>query len=530
MANYDTFAEFTWGKAKASSNKERKYYTSFFFDNEEYSLYDNVIVYDKKQSDGHVAKIMKLWEDIASGGMMVLLRWFLKPLELPSHLQSQVVCKNSKELFLAFGKGKGVSNENKLDCIERKCKVLCTSKDARNKQPSEEDLKFADYFYNCMYNVDLKKLSRLEGIVKVLGEDVLFNKPGWVSNGQVSNESTGALPAVDTCPSTTTHATQTASQQPVDDGEPDFDLITKDARANQGRSIPIKRAANVRALQQDAVERSPSTAQQPMTRSASAKKNEQGLLKAKSEEITSTGRALFADSLPQSGFLIPTRARSKQVQHQDTVLPPKPEDCNLAESLCHGRVLHIQNVDSSINFKDMNELMKSTLQGCSGVQMLQQNGSLRAPAGEALAVFETEGLADAALQQFEEHCLIISGCSRPLIARKVGGPDPGQIARFPGHFPLDNLKLWKRRQEEVMKKSSEIFHFADPKTVEYEMASEWKNLHKWLACCWERLCKVQGEETNLMFEKHKKPKLLQVQGEETNVLLQKCKKPKLTVP
>lgn len=114
MANCDTVDDFTWGKAKGTSSKDRKYYNSFFYENEEYYLFDNVIVHDEENSDGHVAKIMKLWQDISSGTMMTSLRWFLKPHELPSYLQSQMVRENSKELFLAFGKGKGVSNENKL--------------------------------------------------------------------------------------------------------------------------------------------------------------------------------------------------------------------------------------------------------------------------------------------------------------------------------------------------------------------------------------------------------------------------------
>ncbi|MCO5577284.1 hypothetical protein L7F22_031111 [Adiantum nelumboides] len=396
MANSDTYAEFTWGKAKASSNKEKKSYTSFFYDDEEYTLYDNVIVFDKNQPNGHVAKIMKLWEDFATGTMMALFRWYLRPLELPPHLQSQVAHENCKELFLAFGKGNGVSNENKLDCIERKCKVLCTSKDSRNKQPSAEDLKMADFIYNRMYNVDLKKLSNLEGIVKILGQNVLFNKPDWISNKQVGNQDT-AFPA-NAFPSTTTPATPPPNQQPMEDGEVmrDSDVVMKESRENKGQSMPLKRGSQfsnvplkrtisasegkavgnrtrlqtsamketinspsgVSKASQGAVERSPSTVQQPLTRSASAKKSEQNLLKAKTETNngilkTNTGRTLFSDTLPQSGFLIPTRARSKQLQHQDATQPPKLQNANLGDSLCHGRVLLIQNVDLSINLKDI---------------------------------------------------------------------------------------------------------------------------------------------------------------------------------
>ncbi|MCO5577285.1 hypothetical protein L7F22_031112 [Adiantum nelumboides] len=146
------------------------------------------------------------------------------------------------------------------------------------------------------------------------------------------------------------------------------------------------------------------------------------------------------------------------------------------------------------------DLIKSAVEGCSDIQMLQRSGSLCSLAGEGLLVFETEDLADAALQQFEENCLVISGCTRPLIARKVVLSDPGKFARFPGHFPLDNFKLWKQRQEEVMTKSFENSHFADPKTVEFEMASEWKNLQEWLAQCWEQLCKIRTSSHQLEIE------------------------------
>ncbi|KAH7276771.1 hypothetical protein KP509_39G021200 [Ceratopteris richardii] len=397
MDNNPSSTEITWGKAKASSNKEKKFYTSFFWDNEEFFLYDNVIVYDDKVPDGHVAKIMKLWEDISSGTMMALLRWFLKPLELPSHLHSQVSIENSKELFLAFGKGKGVSNENRLDCIERKCKVLCTSTDSRNKPPSKDELEAADYFYNRIYNVDLRKLSNLGGIVKILGEHVLFNKPEWISTGQPlkckQNPGSGS----------------TMSQQPVEGDILSLsDSTTKGLRGMQGQSVCLKRSfkddnfsvkrANIAesddkltesqpmlqatlskdtvhlssgpsGIVQDALERS-SPSGQPLTRSASTKENEQEFSKASEAYI------MNENSLGQPGPALATLALSKQIHRQDSIQHPKIQSSDLIESLSNGRVLLIQNVDPSITLKDMNDLMKSTLDGCSDVRMLQQTGSL----------------------------------------------------------------------------------------------------------------------------------------------------------
>ena len=72
-------------------------------------------MHDENEPDGHVAKIMKLWEDMTTGSKMTLLRWFIRWEELPPLLKAgKDSCENSRELFLAFGLGKGVCNENKL--------------------------------------------------------------------------------------------------------------------------------------------------------------------------------------------------------------------------------------------------------------------------------------------------------------------------------------------------------------------------------------------------------------------------------
>jgi hypothetical protein len=48
---------------------------------------------------------------------------------------------------------------------------LCTSKDARNKQPSPDDLKSADFFFSKVYNVDVQHFTPIEKVVQELGYD-----------------------------------------------------------------------------------------------------------------------------------------------------------------------------------------------------------------------------------------------------------------------------------------------------------------------------------------------------------------------
>ena len=50
-----------------------------------------------------------------------------------------------------------------------KCTILCTSEDVRNKQPSPEDLKNADYFFSQIYNVDLQHFTPIHKVVNKLG-------------------------------------------------------------------------------------------------------------------------------------------------------------------------------------------------------------------------------------------------------------------------------------------------------------------------------------------------------------------------
>jgi hypothetical protein len=40
------------------------------------------------------------------------------------------------------------------ESIIGKCSVVCTSEDKRNPKPSETELKRADFFFKCTFNVD----------------------------------------------------------------------------------------------------------------------------------------------------------------------------------------------------------------------------------------------------------------------------------------------------------------------------------------------------------------------------------------
>eukprot|EP00250_Pteridium_aquilinum_P010973 c19755_g1_i1 orf=466-2559(-) len=176
-ASMSNEVDIQWGTIKDSGNKARILYSSFFSEGVEYKLYDNVEVYSADHSEPYIGKIMKLWEEKESGLRKVLIRWFFKLRDLDPDMEG-----DPRELYLAFGKGKGVTNENDLEVICGKCKVLCTSKDVRNRQPSASDLDNTDFFFSKIYNVDLQHLSPVQRIVDKLGCEAVYNKQEWVTD------------------------------------------------------------------------------------------------------------------------------------------------------------------------------------------------------------------------------------------------------------------------------------------------------------------------------------------------------------
>jgi hypothetical protein len=92
-----------------ASAKGKTFYSSFFTEEGvEYVLYDNVKV-ENESGDPYIGKIMELWQEESTGEKKVLIQWFFKSGELPT-----VPSANPREVFLAYGKGKGVSNENEV--------------------------------------------------------------------------------------------------------------------------------------------------------------------------------------------------------------------------------------------------------------------------------------------------------------------------------------------------------------------------------------------------------------------------------
>ncbi|CAN7035759.1 unnamed protein product [Brassica oleracea var. botrytis] len=194
-AGGDEGLEFKWGKQKGIGGKKKdvRFYESFTFDGDEYRLYDCVLVPDPNEPDSDelfVGKIIKIWEHTnkrAKHPRQVKLLWFFKPSEMPPGVVEGLPDLLANELFLASGEGPGLASVNPLEAICGKCSVLCISKDERNPQPTDEEIKSTDFVFRRAFDVgSCKVLDTIDD--KVAGVDVksIFNRAGSTSKKEAT--------------------------------------------------------------------------------------------------------------------------------------------------------------------------------------------------------------------------------------------------------------------------------------------------------------------------------------------------------
>ncbi|KAL8107096.1 protein ANTI-SILENCING 1-like isoform X2 [Apium graveolens] len=170
--------EFKWGQKIGADclEKEGQFYESFTYDGTEYTLYDCVYVDKEGEPEPYLGKLIGIWETV-DRTKKVNVQWFFRPTEISKWLADQTPLQ--KEIFLATGEGIGLSNVNPLEAIAGKCYVICTSEDRRNRQPSKEETKSADYIFYRTFDVGRCTLSeKIDDSVGGLAVKYVFNREG----------------------------------------------------------------------------------------------------------------------------------------------------------------------------------------------------------------------------------------------------------------------------------------------------------------------------------------------------------------
>ncbi|CAI9289064.1 unnamed protein product [Lactuca saligna] len=149
----DANLEFKWliKKGRGGKNKEVQFYGSFIYDGVEYVLYDCVYMYKEGLREPYIGKLTKIWEN-ADKSKKVKVHWFFRPEEISKWVGDTKTLEN--EILFASGEGVGLTNISPLEAIAGKCNVVCVSKDPRNPQPSDEELKAADFIFYRTFDVE----------------------------------------------------------------------------------------------------------------------------------------------------------------------------------------------------------------------------------------------------------------------------------------------------------------------------------------------------------------------------------------
>ncbi|XP_057957391.1 protein ANTI-SILENCING 1 [Malania oleifera] len=177
--------DFKWNKKRGvgGKKKEIQFYESFTYDGIDYALYDCVYLYKEGEPEPYIGKLIKIWE-LPDKTKKVKILWFFRPLEVSNWLGEERTLEN--ELFLASGEGVGLANVNPLEVLAGKCCVVCTSTDSRNPQPSEEELRMADYVFYRTFDVGSCTISnKIDDKIAGIEVKFIFNKKDRQSPGSV---------------------------------------------------------------------------------------------------------------------------------------------------------------------------------------------------------------------------------------------------------------------------------------------------------------------------------------------------------
>ncbi|KAE8732629.1 Bromo-adjacent domain-containing protein, putative isoform 2 [Hibiscus syriacus] len=179
--------EFKWGKKRGIGGKNRdvQFYESFTFDGVDYALYDNVYLYKEGEPLPYLGKLIKIWET-ADKSKKVKVLWFFRPEEISNYLVDGLVHPN--EIFLASGDGVGLANVNPLEAIIGKCNVVCISKDSRNPQPSDRDIRTANFMFYRTFDVGQCTIcDKIDEKIAGIEVKFIFNLPGSLKPTSVHN-------------------------------------------------------------------------------------------------------------------------------------------------------------------------------------------------------------------------------------------------------------------------------------------------------------------------------------------------------
>ncbi|XWS20370.1 hypothetical protein CRYUN_Cryun31cG0095600 [Craigia yunnanensis] len=504
---------FKWGieKGVGGKNRDINFYESFTYESEEYFVYD-CVYFDLGQPEAFIGKLVKMFEG-PSHVKKVKVVWFMRSSEIRNYLGDYEPRWN--EIFLASGQGRGVSNINLVESIVGKCNVVCTSNDGRNPQASEADLRWADYFFCCHFDVaELAILDIFPDMVDGVKVEHFFNKkkeqkslgiPNLKSNvneqmgkPNLSSTKSKVMKAIgntvkdDNSGSRVSSLVKESKIAPVSMSK-QVHLPSENTPPRPKTSIPNSGNQHGRSshcLVQDEVDKA-------------EMKFPKGSLTSAAEVQPYKKRKLFLDERARGKFdhldSQLGQARGKNIDNQLVQVSRRPDadkrnwfkqlpwEQRLERAQEAGSLISLVNLDASYTSAEVEDLVWHAFKEKVEAKMTEQSTFSCPCYGKALIIFKSKEAADSAIYQLTQRCLMLAN-GRPLIAKKEILKKPTKLAGFVGHLTIEKVKL--QRQTEEMIKAKSTSHACQPNNIEYDMGIEWLILQHKSDMWWKALHEV----------------------------------------
>ncbi|KAK9923031.1 hypothetical protein M0R45_031466 [Rubus argutus] len=451
------YPEFKWGVkiGVGKTNKDLQFYESFTFQGVKYSLYDSVYTYQTGASETDIGKIVKIYSTATEKKVRVV--WLLRPAEICNFLGEYVPFW--KELFLASGKGIGLSNVNPLEAIVGKCNVVCISKDKRNPQPSKEELRMANYYFCRTFDVGRCK--------------ILQNFPDEICGIKV----------------------ESYFKRPKRQNLTRIPIGRSHLRDQAGPSnLPSK-------LQLDEAEAHPVKNGEPSSKAVPiVKESENGEPSSKAIPMVKVIRNIVDPFLAPAGK--PDTRPYKKMRTVDSRLPdidksgwfkPGPWEERLRMAEGNGTLVLLDNLDPSYASSEVQDLVWCALNETVEAKMIPCTPFSNPRYGKAFVIFKSSDAAESAIVELNRRCLTLAD-GRPVIGIVCRGTlkEREKVSRFVGHLAIDKHQLQSQREE--MRKAVSTSHFAQPNSVEYDMAMDWCLLQEKSDLWWKALYQDHEKE------------------------------------
>ncbi|XP_038988426.1 protein ANTI-SILENCING 1-like [Phoenix dactylifera] len=546
--------QFHWGKKRGIGGTKRdcQFYESFTFDNVNYSLYDCVYLSKHGEPEPYIGKILKIWEQ--SGHKRVKILWFFRPNEIQNYLGDHAPLE--KEIFMASGEGVGLSNVNELEAIAGKCRVICTSKDEKNQQPSSEELAMADYiFYRTFdvgsYEISEKIADRIAGVeVKYLLNWKENQKPKFEANGNGDHKpkieatfeaiggdqnsedkfsrkmtlADGSGKPSDRVSSEMVRLSEKKTNSLDESLKKAFPSVPAD---EDKKADPQTLGATRRPDQKPKTEAiseaigdgdqkpefeaigdgDQSSEEKPSKKMRLTDDLAKNLDKASSEKakLSEKNSEALDNSLKKASPSVPAN-KDKRADPQTLEVTRRPDadrskwfkglpwEVRMQNAAEQGTLVFIENLDPSYTSSEVEDIIYLALKQSCTARVIQQATFQDPNYGQAYAIFKTKEAADLAVSKINMGCLMLPK-GRPLTCSKgmLKVPLP-KSSTFTGH---SSVMLKSQLQREDMKKAVSTSHCSQPNTIEYEMAMDWILTQEKSVRWFHRLFKRHGDEQKL---------------------------------